>query len=268
MASFPSESGPYLYNPGSRALLSGPFLWLLFALFVAIFFIASILVGRRSADGLIGGWRAALPHFLALWLPFVLAILSLYLMTAIGLLEKFDGYFATQKEPLLYHPSWPAVTLLLGGLALFLYLARRLCARLQTKRPDFLATKSLSLLVVSLVALYAAIFNPFSLLLTIPLLFWLLIGGRHGAAYLLDILLFILGFSLLLYMFYSFGFVVLRIDWYILWYVMMMIAVPMVGFFTMTAVVAIIAAGSAMIVHPPLPIYDTSESPLKTVTAG
>jgi len=178
--------------------------------------------------------------------------LSLYLMTAVGLLQKFEGYFAAQKDPAMYNPRWPAVMLFLGGLILFLYLGRRLTARLQTKKPGFRSIKSLSLLIVGLAALYAAIFNPFSLLLAVPLLFWLLIGGRRGLGYALDIIFFILGFSLLLYLFYSFGFTVLRINWYVLWYVMMMMAVPMVGFFTMSVIVAIVGAGLSMVVHPPV----------------
>jgi hypothetical protein len=261
MDTFPRSSVPYLYFADSDTIFQGPLLWLIFALFVSLFFVASIWTGRRSSDGLIAGWQAALPHFLAIWLPLLLAILSLYLMTAAGLLPQFSGYFATQKEPVIYHPHWPAVTSFLLSLTFFLWAGRKWAARLSTTQPDYRSIKSLSLLIVGLATLYAAIFNPFSLLLAGPLLFWLLIKGRRGLAYMLDILCFALGLSLLIYFFYVFGFNVLRIDWLILWYVMMMIAVPMVGFFTMAVILAIIGAGFAMVVHPPLSNVEVVKSP-------
>jgi hypothetical protein len=124
--------------------------------------------------------------------------------------------------------------------------------RVERERPSFAAVKSLSFLVIGLAALYAAIFNPFSLLLFVPLFFWLFINGRRGPALALDIILFILGCSLLNYMFYTFGFVILRIGLLILWYVMMMIAVPMVGLPTMMVVTAVLAAGLSMVVRLPV----------------
>jgi len=240
---------------------------MIFAVFVALFFIVSGLIGQRSPDGLTAGWRAALPHFLGLWLPLVLAVLSLYVMTAAGLLQQFEGYFATQKDPAFYNPRWPAVILFLGGLVLFLYAGRRLVGRWETKQPDFISVKSLAFLAIGLAALYGAIFNPFSLLLTVPLFFWLLIKGRRGPAILLDILFFILGCSLLLYLLYSFGFAVLRIDWLILWYVMMMMAVPMVGFFTMSVITAILAAGLSLVVRAPAVEVVRVEAPVEAAVA-
>jgi hypothetical protein len=197
----------------------------------------------------------------------VIAVLSLYVMTAVGLLQQFEGYFATQKDPAFYNPRWPAVILFLGGLVLFLYAGRRLAGRWETKQPDFISVKSLAFLAIGLAALYGAIFNPFSLLLTVPLFFWLLIKGRRGPAILLDILFFILGCSLLLYLLYSFGFAVLRIDWLILWYVMMMMAVPMVGFFTMSVITAILAAGLSLVVRAPAVAVVRVGAPVEAVIA-
>ncbi len=268
MQSFPKEPAPYLYFANDNNILDGPILWLIFAVFVAIFFIASLWIGRKSSDPLSAGWRAALPHFLGLWLPLVLAVLSLYLMTAVGLLQQFERYFALPKHPVQTNPRWPAVILFLVGIAVFLLLGRKLARRLQTTMPDFKSIKSLAFFVIGLATLYIAIFNPFSLLLTMPLLFWLLIGGRHGAKYLLDVLFFILGGALLYYLLYTFGFVVLRIDWYILWYVMMMMAVPMVGFATMTVICAIVAAGLSMIVHPPALTQEEKAAPIKAAAAS
>ena len=104
-------------------------------------------------------------------------------------------------------------------------------------------------------------------MLTIPLLFWLLINGRRGLAFALDILLFIMGFSLLLYLFYTFGVVLLRIYWLILWYIMIMMAVPMVGFFTMSIIVALVGAGLSMVVRPPVLVAETAVSPVEAVAA-
>jgi len=53
MKSFPEESGPYLYFDGSRQVLRGLPLWLIFIAFVAIFFLGGVM--RRSY------WALALP---------------------------------------------------------------------------------------------------------------------------------------------------------------------------------------------------------------
>ncbi len=268
MDHFPETSGPYLFFADSNSMLSGPMLWLIIAVFVTLFFAVSLWQGRRSPEGLSGGWRAALPHFLGLWLPLVLALLSLYFLTAIGMLQKFEGYFATQKDPAFYNPRWPAVILFLGSLVLFLYAARRMTRRLQTAQPAFLSVKSLAFLVIGLAALYSAIFSPFSLLLTVTLFFWLLITGRRGVSFALDILFFILGSSLFIYLLYTFGFTVLRIDWLILWYIMMMVAVPMVGFFTMAVICAIVAAGLSLLVRAPALRTVTAAVPVKETAAA
>ncbi len=250
-ASLPGASGPYLLFAESDNVLSGPLLWLIFGLFTLLFFAAALWLGRRSQDGLFAGWRTALPHFLGLWIPMVLAVLSLYAMTAVGLLQRFDRYFAVPKHPAYTNPRWPAVIIFLVGLVVFFYLGRRLAGRFQRGRPDFLSVKSLAILAVALALLYITIFNPFSLLIAVPLVFWLLITGRRGPAFGLDLLFFVLGSALLVYLLYTFGFAILRIDWYILWYVLMMMAVPMVGFFTMAVITAIVAAGLSLVVRPP-----------------
>ena len=265
MQTFPKEPAPYLYFAIDNNILAGPILWLIFAVFVALFFIASLWFGRKLPHGRSVGLRSALPHFLGLWLPFVLSVISLYVMTALGLLQKFEQYFALARSPSYTDPRWPAVILFLLGMAVFLYFGRKLTGLLQTTRPDFQSTKSLALFIIGLATLYIAIVNPFSLLLTIPLLFWLLISGRRGTAFALDILFFILGGTLLYYMMYTFGFVLLGINWYILWYIMMMMAVPMVGFATMTVICAIVAAGLSMIVRPPALTQEEKAAPVEAV---
>ena len=267
MKSFPDESAPYLYFASDDTVLDGTLLWLIFALLVALFLTAGLWFGRRSPDGLAAGWRAALPHFLGLWLPLVLAVISLYVMTAVGLLQKFERYFSTQKDPAIYNPRWPAVVLFLVGLALFLFAGRKLAGRYQNTRPTFLSVKSVAFFIIGLATLYIAIFNPFSLLLTVPLFFWLLISGRRGPTFALDILFFILGCSLLIYLLYTFGFVILRIDWLVLWYIMMMMAIPMVGFATMAVICAIVAAGLSLVVRAPALQTEAAAAPVEAIAA-
>jgi hypothetical protein len=226
-------------------------LWLIFGLFVLLFLAAAYLTGRRSARGFSKEWLAALPNFLGLWLPLVLGVILLYLLTAVGLLQKFERYFALPKDPAYTNPRWPAIIVFIVGLALFLYFGRRFAGQMMAERPSFAAIKSLSFIVITIAALYIALFNPFSLLLILPLFFWLLIRGRTGAGRIVDIIFFVLGGALLIYMFYTFGFLILRINLHILWYVLMMIAVPMVRLPTMMVITAILAAGLALLVRPP-----------------
>ena len=74
---------------------------------------------------------------------------------------------------------------------------------------------------------------------------------RPGAGRLVDILLFALGGLIVYVLFYFFGFVILRIDWAILWYLMMMFSIGMIGFPAATVITAILAAGLMLIITPP-----------------
>jgi hypothetical protein len=252
MQSFPQESGPYLYFEGSRQVLRGPPLWLVFAGFTALFFLSSLLAGRRAPGGIGSQWRAALPHFLGLWLPLLASIVLLYGLVEVGLMEKFARYPATTKDPYLLQPRWPAVILFLLGLALFLVIGRRLARRFTRGRPapSFGAVKSLALVVVGLGGLYVLAVNPFSLLFFLPLLFWLLIGGRRGIGKVVDVVLFLLGGLVVYGLIYVFGFQVLRYDFAFLWYLMNMFAIRMLSFASAAVITAIVAAGVAMVVRP------------------
>jgi hypothetical protein len=62
MEAFPQESGPYVYFDGSRQVLRGAPLWLIFVAFVACFFGGSLFIdGKLSAEKWIA-WRNVLPH--------------------------------------------------------------------------------------------------------------------------------------------------------------------------------------------------------------
>ena len=69
----------------------------------------------------------------------------------------------------------------------------------------------------------------------------------------MDILLFALGGLIIYVLFYFFGFVILRIDWAILWHLMMMFSIGMIGFPTATVITAILAAGLMLVITPTNP---------------
>ena len=253
MKGFPQEKGPYLYLPASRQVLRGWPLSLIFAAFVALFFAGSLLTARRPLAEKPGQWRTALPHFLGLWLPLIAYLLLLYLFVEAGWLLKFDQYPATSKDPYLTHPNWLIFGLSLAGLAVLLYLGRLAVRRLagSMPQPQPGAIKSLALLVIGLAATYILVFNPFSLLFIVPLLFWFLITGRKGAGRLLDILFFLLGGLMLYALIYMFGFQVLHYNLGFLWMLLNMIATGTFSFLTMAVIAAMLASGLAMIVAPP-----------------
>jgi hypothetical protein len=252
MTSFPSESGPYLYFESSRQVLRGAPLWGILIGFVALFFVGSVFAGGSDLKAKTSQWRNVLPHFLGLWLPLVASIVLLYLFVDVGLMDKYALYPATTKDPETLNPHWPAVILFLLGLVVFLWLGRWLTRRLagDLPAPQPSAIKSFALFVVGLAAVYILVTNPFSLLFALPLLFWLLIGVRKGAGRWLDILFLLLGGLVVYFLLYMMGFVVLRSDFAILWYLMIMFSIGMVGFVSVLAITAIIAAGLSMVVNP------------------
>lgn len=253
MAEFPNESGPYLYFDNSRQVLRGTALWLIFVAIVAGFFAGSYFLGGRLSAEKLTAWRNVLPHYLGLWLPLLASILLLQLFVAVGLMDEYHVYPAVAKDEPLFEPKWPAVTLFLVGLVVFLTVGRKLVGHYskQFTAPTTHEVKSLALFAVGLAGLYILVINPFSLLFLMPLLFWFLIGGRDGLGRLLDITLFALGGLVVFALIYFFGFVILRTNLTVLWYLMMMFSIGMIGFPTAAAITAIIAAGLSMIVPRP-----------------
>jgi len=254
MEQFPQESGPYLYFPDGNSVLRGPVLWLMLVGFVTLFLVGSWWVGRqRPFSEITHGWLTALPHFLGLWLPWVASGLLLYLLVEVGLMEKFAVYPAVARDPILFNPRWPAVIIYVVGLGLFLWLGRRLAARWQREAPAFWQRKSLTLLVVGLGGLYILLRNPFSLLFLVPLVFWFLIKGRQSAAgRILDWVLALAGGLIVYVLLYFFGFVILRNNFVILWYILMIFSIRMVSFWSLAVATAILASGVALVVNPPV----------------
>lgn len=262
MESTPSETGPYLYFENSRQVLRGPALWGLMIGFVLLFFLGSYFIGGRELKEKLRGWKDALPHFLGLWLPLSASILLLYLFVAVGLMDQYELYPATTRAPETLNPRWPAVILFLTGIGVFMFLGRRLVRRSAVYPPTPVGgmIKSFALFVIGLAGVYVLALNPFSLLFFVPLLFWFLIGVRKGAGRILDILFFLLGGLVVYFLFYFFGFIIQRMDFAVLWYMMMMFSIQEISYITALAVTAIIAAGLTMIVNPPL----KAETELKT----
>jgi hypothetical protein len=253
MEEFPQESGPYLYFDGSGQVLRGIPLWLIFVAVVACFLAGGYFLGGRLSAEKLAAWRCALLHYLGLWLPLLASILLLYLFVAIGLMDEYHVYPATAKDEPLFEPKWLAVILFLVGLVAFLGIGRKLAGRYgrQLATPTHREIKSFALFIVGLAGVYTLAINPFSSLFFVPLFLWFLIGGREGAARLLDIALFALGGLVVYALFYFFGFVILRNNLAILWYLMTMFSIGMVDFPTAAAITATIAAGLSMIVTPP-----------------
>lgn len=252
MDGFPEESGPYLYLDESRQALRGLPLWLIFGGFTGLFFLGSVLVSRPSYSQAVSHWRQVLPHFLGLWLPLLGSIVLLYLFVAVGLMDAFHRYPATSKDPYILNPRWPAIILLLLGLGVFLVIGRLIARRFtrQSELPEFREIKSFALFVVGLSAVYILAINPFSLLFFVPLLFWFLIRGRSGAGKLLDILFFLLGGLMVYALIYFFGFLTLRYNFAMLWYMLNTFSIRMISFPTAAVITAITAAGLSMVVNP------------------
>jgi hypothetical protein len=254
MQSFPDETGPYLYLESGRQVVRGAPLWILFVGFVSIFLVSSLVSPRIAFKDRLNHWRKALPHFLGLWLPLVAAVLLLYALVAVGIMDQYELYPATTKDPATLNPRWPAVIIFLLGTAVFFVMGRWLVRRFAggVPSPQAKIIKSLAAMIIGLAGVYVLVTNPFSLLFFVPLLFWLLIKGRKGAGRLLDLFFFLLGGLMVYALFYFFGFVIMRMDFAVLWYMMMMFSIREVGFLTALVITAILAAGLSMVVTPPV----------------
>ncbi|HSR47306.1 MAG TPA: M28 family peptidase [Anaerolineales bacterium] len=253
MDEFPRVAGPYLYFEASATTLRGLPLTLIFLIPIGLFLASAFLVDRRSLLEKTRAWSSALPHFLSLWLPLAASVVVLYLLVAVGLLDKFTYYFATTKHPVQTQPRWLAIIIWIVALGLMFALGRRLAARFgpSVQTASHAAIRSLAFLVIGLAALFVFLTNPFSLVFFLPLFFWLLIRGRRGAAFLLDLLFFLLGGVQLFVLIYFFGFMTLHIGLYILWYLLMMFAIPMVHPAAAVAITGILGAGLSLVVRPP-----------------
>lgn len=248
---FPKERGPYLFFESSETVLRGPSLYLAFAAFVSVFFLASLWVVGFDLDKAFVSWKKSVIHFFGKWGPLLLGIIALNIFPSVGLIPEFHLYPATAKDPVLFSPNYLAYVVFISVMVVFYSLSRKVARRYSNGVPSFLERKCLAMLVIGMACFYTMFSNPFSLLIVVPSLLWLLINDRKGKWKVVDITLFVLGGLFIYFGLYYFGWIVLRNQFAILWYVMMMISIPMASYKAMLAITTVIAAGLTLIVTPP-----------------
>lgn len=250
---FPTSSSPYVYIDESQKILTGAPLMLIFVVFISIFFFGSYIAGGKHLPKILLGWRTAWPHFAGLWLPLFGSVLLMYLLVGIGIMQTYDTYPATTKDPNLINPDWIAISLYLIGTTILFIIGRRFVGRFAGRKPlaNMEQKRSFALLILGLSTLYVLALNPFSLLFVVPTLFWLLIRGKRNLGLWIDIVLYLLGGLVFYGLFYFFGFITLRYNFAFLWFLMNMFSIQMISPYTAAVIAAILAAGLSLIVHEP-----------------
>ena len=253
MEAFPDNFAPYVaYNDGQR-FVPPPVFYLIALALAGLFFLVSYLSGYRLEGGYYRALIDSLPHYLSIWLPFIASVLLLYFFVAIGLLEEYDTYPATLKDPELMQPRWFVVIIWLIALWEFLQIGRRLGAVYveHRPRPSFAQIRALVFLAVGLGILFVMTVNPVSAFAFIPLFAWLFISGRHGWGKLLDVILFLVGGLFVYGLIYFVGYNIVAVRLVALWYMMLGISVQMIDFWSASILFAVIAAGLALLINPP-----------------
>jgi hypothetical protein len=257
MTAFPAEAGPFLFFEGSNRAWRGWSLALVVWGLVAGFALAGAWLLWRAARAVRPAWRSTLVHLASLWLPLVGAVALLYGFVAVGLLDRFELYPATPKDPVLTTPQWPAIVLWLVALAVLFGLGRWAARSLAgADVPSPRLVKGASLLVVAVASAFVAATVPLALLFVVPLLAWFAIGGRRGWGRVADVAALLAGGLVVYALFYFMGFAILRIDFAIFWYLLMMFSIGTVSFAAALVIMGLVAAGLAMVVPParPLPV--------------
>jgi hypothetical protein len=270
MTAFPVESGPFLFFEASHRVWRGWSLALAVWGLVAAFALAGGWLLWRAARAARPAWRATLVHLASLWLPLVAAVALLYGFVAVGLLDRYALYPATAKDPALTAPQWPAVVLWLVALAALFAFSRWAARRLAVHGddPSPRLVKGVPLLAVAVAAACIAATVPFALLFLIPVLAWFAIGGRRGWGRLVDVALFLAGGLVVYALFYFMGFAILRIGFAIFWYLLMMFSIGTVSFGAALVIMAVVAAGLAMVVPAARPVAVRVRAPAGATMAG
>jgi hypothetical protein len=259
MPSLPRESGPFLYFEASERVFRGWPLALAIWGFVALFALAGAWLIARSGAGRGEGagwrdpaaWRGVAAHLLGLWLPLVAAVGLLYGLVAVGMLDAFELYVATPKDPVLTNPRWPAIGVWLLGTAGLLALGRWAARRVAGDAPvPPRLLKGVALVVVAVAGAAIALTVPFALLFLLPLVAWFAVGPRRGWGRAADVAAFLAGGLVVYALFYFMGFEILRIGWHIFWYLLMMFAIGTVSFPAAMVIMAVLTAGLALVVRP------------------
>ena len=245
LESFPRQSGPYIFFESDGSIMDTVLLMPLFLAFVAIFFLLSFLAWRAKQAEMLTYWKQLTANFVALWLPLFSSILVLYLLVATGVMQSYDTYPATTKDPNLLNPDWFAITIYIIALVLLLKIGRIVAGKyinIQTL-PSEPEKRSFAFLILGACAIYIMVINPFSLLFIAPTILWYFIRGRAGFGFAADLVLFVMGGLFFYALFYFFGFVTLRYNLAFLWFLMNMFSIQMISPPTAAVIAAVVASG-------------------------
>jgi len=248
----PVESGPYVYLSASGHVLRGPGLWLIFLLVPILFLGCAWRRYSRLDPKSSFAWKGCLLHFMSFWLPNMASVGVLYVCVAVGLLDEYALYPATPRDPLLTEVRWLAVGLFVMSSVGFFVAAQAIRKWLFSRyeRPSSEQMSIVALAVLAVVAGCVIAVNPFSLLLLLPTICWIALKPRPGQRNWINLLLFVAGGAVVYALFYVFGTQLLRIDFYILWYLLMMLSIKMIGPVTVLLVAATVAAGLVLLLPP------------------
>lgn len=159
-------------------------------------------------------------------IPLVLALLALYALTATNILQRYELYPATPKDPFLYRiPLRVWLTLVLALLAGY-WLVRRVRALLRPESPSFAVKKQVLFAWLCILTLCALLLNPFAAWLYLGLFAYagLLLARPSGiSARALNALLLSLAALPFAALLYSFGKEIF-LGWRILWYLVLQAA--------------------------------------------
>lgn len=252
MDSFPAESGPYLYFEKSGEVFRGLPLWVIFMAVVLSFFLVAYFIGSKNDHCLFTHWQAPLIHFLSLWLPLIGAVILTYILVAVGMMDTYHLYPGTSKDAVIYTPIWSAVIIWILGLAFLFWACRKLSAKYLAsfESPTQSQMKQFGFFIIGFGSIYLLVINPFSLVFIPPVFVWSCINDRKEGSKYSDILIFAFGGLFIYALIYFFGFVIMKNDLAILWYLMMMFSICMVSFPTSMMIMAVIASGLGMVVSP------------------
>jgi hypothetical protein len=166
-------------------------------------------------------------NFVLFIIPWILSILTLYLLVKTNVIPRYELYPATALDPFLFSPAWGALAgvglaFLIGWTLVFL--ARRTLPAFS--RPAFPASKAVGLDILLSLAIIALLLNGFAatLFLAPAALLWIWMEqGRNPLRVLLNSLLLISSAIplVLVLVYFSSG---LRLGWYFLWYMFLCVA--------------------------------------------
>lgn len=254
LESVPQQSGPYLYFDSNGRILLTEQLMPFFLAFVGSFFLLSVLASRKKQAKGLTNWNHLVAHFAALWLPLLSSIFVLYLLVALGVMQSYDTYPATTKDPELLNPNWLAIAIFVIALFLLLYIGRKLTGKyinthLSLPEAD---KRGFAFLILGACSIYILAINPFSLLFIAPTVVWFFIRGKAGLGVFVDLVLFLSGGLFFYGLFYFFGFVTLRYNLAFLWFLMNMFSIQMISPATAAVIAAVVASGLSLVVREPL----------------